>query len=495
MSRRLIACLFIMSIFAAACSGVPCNAQEEQDALTFYGQGQPLGPVTPVYLRHYQPMYLLDLVRRVKRGELDRQKVEPIVGHNAFEALLAKDLDALYQTLTAPPPDPGTGDPQPTRWSLILNNAGTDPPPAADAPTALDFHRIQPGATARRVLYLTVPADGVAEASLPDGSPFRIRAMRTYDGWVQGPTVNETGSRDTVQWTQRNRAQSRTRAPWVLPVNAGDDVDVELDLPVDSSALPGDDISDTITIADTLSDQWQANVLVKGTVAPCVECDVKLTIDAPQPSFDVVSEPAYNPLIPRTVLVPLFASNAVPPVAVQGTIQSESLPPGVSLSASNFTVQPGQTADISFVISIDRQSLAWLAQEVQQNFSIRVNYHSAVSGTRSEVIDFDFTVHRGSQSWFAKGSGLGVNCRESVVVYSDGETTRDGICEDFNLYHAKVFADGFLAQTKIINDAYFLGWENQDFRWFSTNIPAFKTNYLYVRGQPLLMLWTITIYP
>jgi hypothetical protein len=282
----------------------------------------------------------------------------------------------------------------------------------------------------------------------------------------------------------------------VLAVNAGQDIDIDIDFPVDRSAIPGD-ISDSITVADTLSDQWQAAALLKGTIAPCLFCDIKITLDAPQSSFDVVSEPAYNPLIPRTVLVPLFASNPNPPVAVQGTVQPVSLPPGVSMSASSFMLQPGQTANLSFMISIDRQSLAWLQQEVVRDFSVVVTYQTVgpPAASRSEQVDFDFTVHRGSQSWFAKGGGLGVNCRENLVIFSNGIVSRSGVCEDFNLFHAKVYGDGFLAQRHVVNEVYVLGWFNQDFYFFTNWVPDIQTDYLYVRGLPLKMIWTISTYP
>jgi hypothetical protein len=162
---------------------------------------QPQGPVTPSYLRRHQPLYLLDLCRQVQRGEIDSRTVEPLVGRNALQALLAMDLDALYQTLTAPPPDPGSGrPPRNTLWAQILINGGTGRVPPADLPDTLDFHGIQPGGSSRRVLHVTVPADGVARASLPSGSRFRIRAMRSFDGLMLGPTVNEPGPTDDVQW-------------------------------------------------------------------------------------------------------------------------------------------------------------------------------------------------------------------------------------------------------------------------------------------------------
>jgi hypothetical protein len=484
---------FIALTTASGAAAAP--QAQANDELTVYGMSQPQGPVTPSYLRRHHPMYLLDLCREVKRGVRDPQEVEPLVGRNALQALLAMDLEALYQRLTAAPPDPGSGPPRNTLWHRILTNGGTARVPPADLPDTLDFHGIQPGGSSRRVLHVTVPADGVAEASLPSGSRFRIRGMRSFDGLILGPTVNEPGSRDDAQWTERSRSASRTRPPWVLAVNAGDDLDVDIELPVDRSAVPGDDISDSITIADTLSDQWQAAALIKGTVAPCPICDIKITLNAPQSSFDVVTEPSFNPAIPRTVQVPLFASDA--PVAVQGTVQPVSLPTGVSMAPSSFVLQPGQTANLSFTISIDRQALPWYPYEITRDFSVVVTYQTTgfPTASRSEQLDFDFTVHSGTQSWLAKGSGLGVNCREDLLIFSDGTVSRSGLCEDFNLYHAKVFGDGFLAQRHIVNEVYFLGWFNQDFYFFTNWVPDIQTDYLYVRTLPLKMIWTISISP
>jgi hypothetical protein len=184
-------------------------------------------------------------------------------------------------------------------------------------------------------------------------------------------------------------------------------------------------------------------------------------------------------------------------VAVQGTVQPVSLPPGVSMAPSSFVLQPGQTANLTFTISIDRQSTSWLQQEVVRDFSVVVTYQTIgpPTASRSEQIDFDFTVRRGSQSWFAKGGGLGVNCQESLVIFSTGVVSRNGVCQDFNLFHAKVFGDGFLGQRKVVDEVYFLGWFNQDFYSFTNWVPDIQTDYLYVRGLPLKMIWTISTYP
>jgi hypothetical protein len=209
----------------------------------------------------------------------------------------------------------------------------------------------------------------------------------------------------------------------------------------------------------------------------------------------VVTEPFYNPAIPRTVQVPLFASDA--PVAVQGTVQPVSLPTGVSMAPSSFILQPGQTANISFTISIDRNSLAWIQNEVVRDFSVVVTYQTIgiPPASRSEQLDFDFTVHSGIQSWLAYGSGLGVNCKEDLTIYSDGTVIRSGRCEDFNAFHAKVFGDGFLAQRYVVNEVYFLGWFNQDTYYYKNWVSDIQTDYLYVRGLPLKMIWTISTYP
>src|SRR5260221_13483899 len=78
----------VLSVSLLAVAGFA--AGQEGDRVTFYGVGQPRGPVTPSELRMRHPLRLLELCQRVKAGSLDRRQVEPLVGgRGILDALLA----------------------------------------------------------------------------------------------------------------------------------------------------------------------------------------------------------------------------------------------------------------------------------------------------------------------------------------------------------------------------------------------------------------------
>src|SRR5581483_6209551 len=135
------------------------------DRITFFGVGQPQGPGTASYLRMRHPLYLLNLCRRLKAGTADRRTVESLVGPNALDALLAMDLDALYERVTGPR-DPAAAPSSHTVWHQILTDGETAPLPRPDIPDALDFGTIA-RAGASEVLHVTAPGDGGIEAALP----------------------------------------------------------------------------------------------------------------------------------------------------------------------------------------------------------------------------------------------------------------------------------------------------------------------------------------
>ena len=225
---------------------------------------------------------------------------------------------------------------------------------------------------------------------------------------------------------------------------------------------------------------------------PALPADIYITVFAPQVSFDVVSEPSYNPNVPRTFDVTLQMSNPIPAVNVKGTVQPLSLPQGVSMPSSNFTLQPQGFVSLSFKVSIDRQSQAWLTQNVAEPFSLRVNYQTVgppfALGTAT--VQLFFTVYPSSQSWFAKGSSGGVNCEQQLLLFSDGVLSRFGDCDNRNAYTAKVVREGTLVLPKVVYDFYSMGWFDQDFKSSTISWSYGQTNYVFIRSQPLLMSWT-----
>src|SRR5207244_1017061 len=158
-----------------------------------------------------------------------------------------------------------------------------------------------------------------------------------------------------------------------LPVQAGQDVDIVVGLPVGTAVPPGGDISSVITVADSLQGAWQQNVPILAN--PAVKGDILITVATPEPFLDLVGDANYNKYTPPyTFVVPLLVSYPNPAVTVQGTVQPLSLPAGVSMPTFSFFLGPNQTRDLSFTMSIDRSSTAYVDQEVLRQFSVRVSY-------------------------------------------------------------------------------------------------------------------------
>jgi hypothetical protein len=498
---------FFSVFFTRVMLAEPVFAQTDSPngTFTFYGVSQPQGPVTASYLRMRHPLYLLDLCREVKAGRPGRERLEGLVGdRNVLNALLAMDLDALYQKLTGPP-DPAAPRSTQSLWYQILTDAETAPLPRVDAPADLNFEDVNRGDSPSRLLRLTSLVDGTLEARLPSDSAFQIRSMRTYDGVIlevppipDGPGAQrrEASQLDTF----RSPELSRTQARWVLPVTAGQDIDIEVGLPA-GRALPPDGLSSilTVTVGGSFAGSiWQITTPILAKPVP-FPGNIYITVFAPQVVFDVVSEPSYNPNVPRTFNVFLEVSDPFPAVTVKGSVQPLSFPSGLSMSNSTFILQPQGFISLSLTLSIDRQSQAWLTQNVLQPFSLRVAYQTLSPPFASGVatVQLFFTVYPGTQSWLVKGTAgkgflgsAGVQCTQWVVLYSDGTLVRDGDCDNRNAFNAKVVSDGYLAGIKIVSDVYFMGWFSQDFKYSKIVWAYGQANYVSLRSQPLLMWWT-----
>jgi hypothetical protein len=480
-------------------TGQEAGTDPANDSFTFFAVAEPQGTATAGHLRMRQPLYLLDLCRQVKTGSLNRERVETLVGGPAaLDALLAMDLDAIFETLTSPTPA-GAVRSQRSAWYQILTNLETAPLPPLEPREPLDFYEVSPRDSKAELLQVTSPADGTIEARLPTDSPFRILSMLSYDGVIVDPTPVRSARRRPVSgrpstegpWPYRSPEMLRVQPPWVLPVEAGQDVDILVGLPV-GAALPPDGISSTITLADPVQGLWRQDVPILAKGVPGDD-NIDIRIDVPRHRIDVVSEPSYNPNVPRQVVVPLSVSQPYPQVAVKGTVQPLALPQGVTMQSLAFTLFPQQVQDVSFILSIDRQSTAWLVQSVPRNFSIKVSYQTLTKpvSSRSETVDFFFVVHPGSQSWYAKGQAGGVQCAQSLVLYSDGTLSRSGWCDNRNAFDAKVVSEGTLVLPKAVSDVYFMGWfDGPELKSSTITSFYFQNNYLFVRSQPLLMSWT-----
>jgi len=461
-------------------------AGQEGDRFTFYGVARSRGPVTPSELRMHHPLRLLDLCRKVKAGALDRQQVEPLVGgRGILDALLAMDLDVLYLKLTGPA-TVGVPRSQYSAWHQILTDGETAPVPPPDPAAPLDFGDLATGDTHTRALRVTALADGMVEARIPTDSPFQVLSMTAQDG-----VILEQPKRAHVK-PVRAAEVARQQPPWQLPVQAGQDVDIVVGLPVGAAVPPEGNISSVITVADALQGAWQQNVPILAN--PAVKGDIRITVATPEPFLDLVGDAYYNQYTPPyTFVVPFLVSYPNPAVTVQGTVQPLSLPAGVSMPTFSFFLGPNQTRDLSFTMSIDRSSTAFVDTEVLRQFSVRVSYKTLAApfASRTETLNLAFVMYPASQSWSVSGKVGGVECAEWVLLLGTGETTRSGWCDNRNAYTAKVLADGTLVLPKVVYDIFSMGWfDGPVFSSSTVTIPYLQQHYVFVRQQPLLVAWT-----
>lgn len=458
------------------------------DVITFFGVAQPQGPGTGSYLRMRHPLYLLNLCRQLKAGAADRKTVEGFVGRNALDALLAMDLDALYDHLTGPH-DPAQPASTHTMWHQILTDGETAPLPRPDGPDTLDFGNIARGG-ASETLHVTVPGDGTIEAQLPADSPFRILSIRTDKGiiterWVQAP-AGVRSLAGLLPDVGRAPELLRREAPWMLPVSAGQDV--EIDVGVDAAAVPPGGVSSTISLGDPFQNMWHQDVSMSAQPAlPSGGIFVALTKS--RTFFDVL-RPLGLPT-PATFLVTVTASTPFPATLVAGTVQALSAPPGASMPILQFSVAPQGTTTIVIPVSIAPFSTAWQTQSLQP-FSVSVSYHTVGPpfASQTDVLHFGFTMYDTFQTWDVSGKAGGVDCSQSVMLTSDGTLDRSGLCTNDNFYSATVVAIGTLVVPDVVKDVYPLGFFDQKARSSTVSWGYGKTNFLFVRTQPLIMSWT-----
>ena len=287
----------------------------------------------------------------------------------------------------------------------------------------------------------------MVEARIPPDSPFQVLSMTVQAGVIlELPTGTAVAcARGAHVGRVRAPEIARQQPPWQLPVHAGQDVDVVVGLPVGVVVGPGGYRSSTITMGDPSSGPGVRTS--PSWPSPAVKGDIRVTVATPEPLLDLVADVSYNPNVPYTFVVPLLVSYPNPAVPVQGTVQPLSLPAGVSMPSFSFSLAPNQTRDLSFTMSIDRTSAAYLHQELLRQFSLRVSYKTLAAplASRTEDMNLAFTLYPAHPELEQpRPRWAGVRCEESVYLLATGDTTRSGWCDNRNAYTAKVLADGTL---------------------------------------------------
>lgn len=490
---KLVLLLFVSLVCALSTEPAFAQTSDVADSFSFFDVAQPQGPVTAAYLRMHQPLYLLSLCRQVKAGALSPQKVEGLVGgRSVLAAILAMDLDALYRKLTEPPVA-GAARSTKSLWQQILTNGETAPLPRLEPLEAVTFRGVRPADFLSQVIRVTALADGALQARLASDSPFQILSMESNKGVIVDTPLSpdrsiltRLGGSDTFLSPE----VSRTQAPWVVPVVAGQDVEITVALPA-GTRLPALGVSSTMSFGDPGQNLWSQDDRLLAEPAVPLSNDIYISVNTPKHWFDVPEAPFFNQNFPLTFTIPLTLSTPFPAVTVKGTVQLLSMPPGVSMPTYNFTLQPQGSVNLTLLVAIDRMSQTWHQRNISQPFSIKVSYQTVPAfAANAAIVNFHFTIYDSTQSWFAKGNAGGVNCEQSVLLYSDGTLSRSGDCDNRNFFNAKVVSEGTLVLPKVVSDVYFMGFFSQDFKFSSVSWAYGQTNYVFIRSQPLIMSWT-----
>lgn len=478
------------ALLLLAGSAVSVLAQSGSDAFNFFAAAQPQGPGTASYLRMHQPLYLLDLCRQVKAGAVDRTTVAPLVGGNAvLDGLLARDLDALYDAMTAPQ---DTNSPSSaTLWSQIMTNRGAAPPPRLELPAAVSFENIHTLDAPSQMIRVTAPVDGSLQASLPADSPFRILSMQTYDGLIiELPRVPGSKAYGKLKTDYSlSPRYARSQAPWIVPVQAGQDVDVEIGLPA-GTAIPPQGLADMIIFGDPVQSLWTQSVNV--TAQPTLPLDsVYVYMDFSKSGFTAIKPASWPWGYQLPLLVPVTLSNPYPPSTVKGIIKLLSGPQGLSMAAQNFTLTANSTLNLVLLLYIDSTSPAWQTEFNPQSFRIQATYHTVpltATGTTTPSYGH-FVLYPGSQNWSAHGNAGPIDCDQSMALYATGTLSFSSTCGNYNIFSGKAQVYIKLGNTQVGATAFGLSpYERQWANW-SISTSTFQTNFLFWRAQPMIVTW------
>jgi len=480
-------CLLLMLVSAAG--SVLAQSSGESDAFSFFSVAQPEGPTTASYLRMHQPLYLLDLCRQVKAGTMGRQQVAPLVGGDiVLEELLARDLDALYDALTAP--QDANSPPSASLWSQILTNRGAAPPPRLDLPAIVSFDNVKPLDAPSQIVRVTAPADGSLQAWLPTDSPFRFLSMRSYDGLIlQVPRTRRAPAYAKVKTDNSLSPRfARDQAPWVVPVQAGQDIDIEIGLPA-GTPVPPEGLASMITFGDS-EGLWSQSVSL--TAQPALPLDsLYIYVDFPKAGFTVIKPPSYKPGYKQAALLPLTLANPYPPATVRGTVKLASGPQGLSMPDRSFLLGPNGTLNLVLTLYVESGSAAWSTEYAAQSFRLQVSYHTIplfAAGTTKPSYGH-FVVYPGSKHWFAKGNAGPIDCQQDLALYSTGTLVFSSTCGNYNIFSGKAQVFISLGATQVGATAFGLSPFERQFANWSISSSSYQTQFLFWQAQPLIMTW------
>ena len=494
--RGLVLAVILGAVFSFVFPQHSLNAQAgaAREVLSMSGFGEPAGPITASHLRMHQPLYLLDQMRQVKAGTLSPQLVAPLVGgESILNTLIARDLDSLMERLTAP--EDLVAGPHPQPWRRILTDDGAAPPPPLDPIAPIAF-AVGPGEVPAEKLRITSPIDGMLEVSLPAGV-FRVNALRPLDGVIDNSPPMFGGDlvadiMTLLRWLTGPSLRpqfERTESPWTIPVQAGQDVDIEVGL-VPGTGVPPAGLNSELTIRDATGTSgilWNV-----GVAALPLDTNIYVYVSGVDLKPLVLTRPVIiQTNVPQQpFLMPMLIAMPFPPSLVQGTVSLVSGPAGLSMAPVNFTLQPNGQVFLFPTLNITSGSPA-ATTFVLQNFSLRVSYHDVpILNSGSQTFALHYTVYPESRYWQTNASAQGVNCFRNITVFGTGTYASYGQCDNLNNYQAAVTETSSLGSIGIVfNDkTYFQpntvkgGWRSGSFN---------PNSYANLLMQKLAAKWSV----
>jgi hypothetical protein len=313
--------------------------------------------VTWDYYRMNHPEVIVGMLHAVKTGALDKSalnglapqaQLNTMLKHNwkpttAARGLTPPDINApkskqVFDNTVTPgasqvvgPNSAAVAGASTTSWQKITGHETSHVLiPTEAQPAQLNFGSEYAGQSRSMDVLLTALGDGQAHARLPKGSPFEIVRLTTYSGTIEvragGSGQRLSGAMTTVRLPEK----VINKAPWSVPVRAGQDVSVTVRFAPTRQGPPEGAVTDGLEFS---AGGGLASVPLN---AKCL--GVKFGIDASCTLGSVDLLPGAD------FQIPLALNNA----GIKSTISmiTTGLPRGIAVDPFSATLQKGEARNV-----------------------------------------------------------------------------------------------------------------------------------------------------
>jgi hypothetical protein len=371
------------------------------------------------YLKMQYPELVLGALRAVEAGMLTRAILEDIAGAESRarleKATWANAPEIPKEALRGLPPRDDAAVPTSgpnSAWHLLRSHV---PDPAGAfpdyAPKSLDFKTVSNKQISSSSVWLTANADGKVLASVPPGTPFRVKEIISYDGTLRVDSGLPTVGGGLATRAVRRVWDWRKGPPFELPVRAGQEFRVIVDFaPVfDFFTMPAGNYTSRL---DVEGDAWHIKVPITGTLRGLdvagfvIETDVdELTVATWYPTTD----------LPVPTKLRIMNIGKAPQTV---TLSADVLPPGVTFDGGPRTIvlagNETRWVNIQFLLSRSGSGEGW-----HYGFGQVVTLR-AERETGDSYVSLGLNIIQPKYAWTWGGAPLGVNVQLAYVIFATG---------------------------------------------------------------------------